>query len=101
MLTGRVNGPLGEPLPGVTITVTDPHGRQLLHTRTDQNGEYAATGFSHGFAVVVASALGRQPIATRLLLDTATPLNQDFILTPLRQDIPRYTNSHRATTTAP
>ncbi|MCO6006915.1 carboxypeptidase regulatory-like domain-containing protein [Actinoallomurus purpureus] len=94
MLTGRVSGPAGEPLPGITITVTDSHGRQLLHTRTDQNGEYAATGFHEGFAVVVAGAPGRQPTATRLLLDTAAPVNQDFILTPLRRDVAGQTSSH-------
>jgi hypothetical protein len=98
MLTGRVSAPAGEPLPGATITVTDPHGHQLLHTRTDQNGEYAATGFHEGFAVVVAGAPGRQPAATRLLLNTATPLNQDFVLTPLRQAVPGHTAGHEATT---
>ncbi|GAA1287717.1 hypothetical protein Psi02_70430 [Planotetraspora silvatica] len=82
MLTGRVSGPAGQPLPGVTITVTDPHGRQLLHTRTDHYGEYAATGFHEGLGIVVASAPGQQPVATRLPLSTATPLNQDFILVP-------------------
>jgi hypothetical protein len=82
MLTGRVSGPAGEPLPGAVITVTDPHGRQLLRTRTDQNGEYAATGFHDGFAIVLAGASGRQPVATHLLLGTAKPLNQDFTLTP-------------------
>jgi hypothetical protein len=97
MLTGRVSGPIGEPLPGVAITVIDPHGRRLLHTRTDQNGEYAATGFNDGLAIVLASAPGRQPEATRLLLNTATLLNQDFILTPLQQDVPRYTSRHHAT----
>jgi carboxypeptidase family protein/uncharacterized protein DUF3533 len=96
MLTGRVSGPAGEPLPGVTITVTDPHGRQLLHTRTDHYGEYAATGFHDGFAVVVAGAPGRQPVATRLLLSTETPLNQDFVLTPHQPAVPGSTSSHRA-----
>jgi hypothetical protein len=100
MLTGRVSGPIGEPLPGATITVTDPHGRQLLHTRTDQNGEYAGTGFHDGLAVVLAGAPGRQPVATRLLLTTATPVNQDFILTPRQQVVPGHTDGHRATTIA-
>ncbi|MGI5229346.1 carboxypeptidase-like regulatory domain-containing protein [Actinoallomurus sp. CA-142502] len=87
ILTGRVSGPVGEPLPGVTITVTDAHGRQLLHSRTDQNGEYAATGFHEGFAVVVAGAPGRQPVATRLLLSPATPVNQDFVLTASQPEV--------------
>ncbi|GAA4630883.1 hypothetical protein GCM10023196_058040 [Actinoallomurus vinaceus] len=100
MLTGRVSGPVGEPLPDVTITVTDPHGRQLLHTRTDQNGEYAATGFHDGYALVVAGAPGRQPVATRLLLDRATPVNQDFILTPRQHAVPGRMHSHPATTVA-
>jgi hypothetical protein len=85
ILTGRVSGPIGEPLPDVTITVTDPRGRQLLQTRTDQNGEYAATGFHEGFAVVVAGTPGRQPVAVRLLLSPFTPANQDFVLTPYHQ----------------
>jgi Protein of unknown function (DUF3533)/Carboxypeptidase regulatory-like domain len=100
ILTGRVSGRIGEPLPGVTITVTDPHGRQLLRTRTDQNGEYAATGFHEGFAVVVAVAPGRQPVAAHLLLSTATPVNQDFVLTPREQSVPGHATSHRATTIA-
>ena len=98
MLTGRVSGPIGEPLQGATITVTDQHGRQLLHTRTDQNGEYAATGFHDGLAVVLAGTPGRQPVATRLLLTTATPVNQDFILTPRQQVVPGHTGGQRTTT---
>ncbi|WP_204078858.1 DUF3533 domain-containing protein [Planotetraspora phitsanulokensis] len=96
ILTGRVSGLAGEPL-SATITVTDPHGRQLVRTHTDQNGEYAATGFHDGFAIVVAGAPGRQPAASRLLLSPATPVNQDFILTPAQQAVPGYTSSHRAT----
>ncbi len=99
MLTGRVSGPIGEPLPGTMITVTDAHGRQVLHTRTDHNGEYAATGFHDGLGVVVASAPGRQPEATRLPLNTAMPLTQDFVLTPLQQDVLGYTSRHQATVT--
>jgi len=93
MLTGRVSGPIGEPLSGVTITITDPHGHQLLHTRTDHNGEYAATGLGDGIAVVLAGAPGRQPAAARLLLTMATPMNQDFVLTPNPQAFP---GVHRA-----
>ncbi|MDN3358587.1 carboxypeptidase regulatory-like domain-containing protein [Actinomadura sp. DC4] len=96
ILTGRVSGPAGQPIPGATITVTDPDGRQLLHTRTDRNGEYAATGFHEGHAVVLAGAPGLQPAATRLLLNTAAPVNQDFVLVPHRQPLVGDNAGHRA-----
>jgi hypothetical protein len=80
ILTGRVIGATGESLPGASITVTDLHGRQLLHSRTDENGEYAATGFHNGFAVVVAGAPDHQPIAQHVLLNPAAPANLNFTL---------------------
>ena len=55
---------LGQPLRGAAVTVLGPDGRPLVRTRTDQNGEYAAIGFSDGVALVVASVPGRQA-ATR------------------------------------
>ena len=80
MLTGQVTDPSGQPLPGTTVTVIDPHGRQLVRTRGDQNGEYAATGFSEVAAVVIATTPGRPAAVAQLLLDPATPANQDIVL---------------------
>ena len=80
MLTGRVTDPSGHPLPGTTVTVIDPHGRQLVRTRTDRNGEYAATGFSEVVAVVIAIMPGRPAAVAQLLLDPAAPVNQDIVL---------------------
>lgn len=80
ILTGRVTSATGESLPGATITVTDLRGRQLLHSRTDENGEYAATGFHNGFAVVLAGASGHHPIAEQVQLNPAAPTNLNFTL---------------------
>ena len=80
MLTGQVTDPSGQPLPGTTVTVIDPHGRQLVRTRGDQNGEYAATGFSEVAAVVIATTPGRPAAVAQLLLDPATLANQDIVL---------------------
>jgi hypothetical protein len=80
MLTGRVTDPSGQPLPGTTVTVIDPHGHQLVRTRTDRNGEYAATGFSDGNATVIAIMPGRPAAVAQLLLDPAAPVNQDIVL---------------------
>jgi hypothetical protein len=80
MLTGRVTDQSGRPLPGAAVTVIDPHGDQLVRTRTDRNGEYAATGFSDVIALVVASMPGRQAAAAQLLLSSITPVNQDLVL---------------------
>ncbi|GII34745.1 carboxypeptidase regulatory-like domain-containing protein [Planotetraspora mira] len=80
ILTGRVTDPSGQPLPGATITVIGPHGRQLVRTRTDRNGEYAATGFSEVVAVVIAIMPGRPAAVVQLRLDPAAPVNQDIVL---------------------
>lgn len=81
ILTGRVTGATGASLSGATITVTDLRGRQLLHSRTDENGEFAATGFHNGFAVVLAGAPGYQPVAEHVHLDPAAPANLVITLT--------------------
>jgi hypothetical protein len=80
ILTGRVTDPSGQPLPGATVTVIDPHGRQLVRTHTDRNGEYAATGFSEVVALVIAIMPGRPAAVAQLLLDPAAPVNQDIVL---------------------
>lgn len=87
MLTGRIASASGLPLAGVPIMVAGPHGHQLLRTRTDDNGEYSATGFSDGAAVVLADAAGYQPGAARLLLSAAVPVRQDFVLKPTLPDL--------------
>ena len=80
MLTGRVTDPSGQPLRDAAIMVTDLRGRQFVRTRADRNGEYAATGFSDEAAVVLATMPGRQSGAAQLLLSSAAPVNQDFVL---------------------
>ena len=80
MLTGRVTDQSGQPLPGAAVIVTDLQGRQLVRTRADRNGEYAATGFSDANALVFATMPGRQASAAQLLLSSAEPMNQDFVL---------------------
>jgi hypothetical protein len=80
MLTGRVTDPSHQPLPGAAITVTDLRGHQLVRTRTGPNGDYAATGFSDVVAVVLASMPGRESGVAQVLLSSAAPVNQDFIL---------------------
>jgi Carboxypeptidase regulatory-like domain len=80
MLIGRVTDPSGQPLPDASVTVTDLHGRQLVRTRTDRSGEYAATGFSDLVVVVLATMPGRRSAVAQLLLSSVAPVNQDFVL---------------------
>jgi hypothetical protein len=60
--------------------VIDPDGRPLVRTRTDWNGEYAATGFSDVVAVALATMPGRSPAVAQVLLDSAVPVNQHIVL---------------------
>lgn len=80
MLTGRVTGPGGAPLPGVAITVTGTHGRELVRAMTDGNGEYAATGLPDQYVNVIASAPERLAAVSRVLVRDGRPARQDFRL---------------------
>jgi hypothetical protein len=70
----------GQPLPGAVISVIAPHGRFAVCTRTDDNGEYAATGLRDGYSVVAASSPRHHPAADQVLVSAAAPVRQDFTL---------------------
>ncbi|MFI8848625.1 carboxypeptidase regulatory-like domain-containing protein [Streptomyces sp. NPDC053499] len=81
-LTGRVTDEGGRPLPGVAITVTGTHGRELVRAITDQHGEYAAAGLSAQFVNVIASSPDRLAAVARLQIRDGHPLRHDFRLEP-------------------
>ncbi|QHF95837.1 MULTISPECIES: carboxypeptidase regulatory-like domain-containing protein [unclassified Streptomyces] len=83
-LTGRVTDERGEPLPGVALTVTGTHGRELMRAITDENGEYAATGLPDHFVNVIASSPERLAAVARVMARDGHPVRQDFRLTPRR-----------------
>ncbi|MET9859375.1 carboxypeptidase regulatory-like domain-containing protein [Streptomyces smyrnaeus] len=80
-LTGQVTDEHGRPLPGVAITVTGTHGRELVRAITDQHGEYAAAGLSDQFVNVIASSPDRLAAVARLQIRDGHPLRHDFRLT--------------------
>ncbi|MGI5347719.1 carboxypeptidase regulatory-like domain-containing protein [Streptomyces sp. CA-250714] len=81
-LTGQVTDERGRPLPGVAITVTGTHGRELVRAITDQRGEYAAAGLSDQFVNVIASSPDRLAAVARVQIREGRPARHDFRLTP-------------------
>ncbi|XTP09987.1 carboxypeptidase regulatory-like domain-containing protein [Streptomyces albus subsp. chlorinus] len=79
-LTGRVTDERGEPLPGVAITVTGTHGRELVRAITDEYGEYAAAGLPDQFVNVIASSPERLAAVARVQAREGRPVRQDFRL---------------------
>lgn len=80
MLQGQVTEAGGTPVPGVSVTVTNRHGNQLLRTRTDASGRYAATDLPEDFVNVLVTAPNRLPAVARVLPASGRPLRQDFVM---------------------
>ncbi|MGI5224665.1 MFS transporter [Actinoallomurus sp. CA-142502] len=60
---GRVRGAGGVPLPGATITLVEPGGRQLGRATTGDDGSYALGVPAAGSYVLIVAADGHQPQA--------------------------------------
>lgn len=80
MLRGQVTEAGGAPLAGAIVTITDRRGHQLMHTRTDQEGRYAATGLPEDFVNVLLTSPNRLPSVARVLPTSGHPQRQDFVL---------------------
>ncbi|WP_375141310.1 carboxypeptidase-like regulatory domain-containing protein [Streptomyces murinus] len=74
-------------MPHALVTVLDPGGRQLLSTRTNAHGEYAATGLPEGYLSVVATLPGKQPAVRQRPLRRGDVVRADFLLRN-REDVP-------------
>ncbi|MBK1783082.1 MFS transporter [Prauserella cavernicola] len=69
----------GDPLPGVSLTLTDASGAQVDLQRTDAAGNYLVTAPKAGRYVLIAAAEHLQPVAQTAEL-TATPARHDLTL---------------------
>jgi MFS family permease len=76
---GLVRDRDGHPVPGATITVTGPDGRQLGRTSVAEDGRYAVDGVAPGSYVVIVSARDRQPSAAAVLVG-GRDVARDFVL---------------------
>jgi hypothetical protein len=82
MLGGRVRRADGTPVAGVGVTVLDAQGRQLVRTRTDGDGRYAAGGLPEAALTVVLLAQEHAPGAARVVTRPGHAVRQDFTLGP-------------------
>ena len=79
-LSGVVTAGGGQPLAGVTITLTDTRGEVVTAGVTGGDGAYACQGTIAGKYTLVAVAEGRQPHATTLTLPESGTLRYDIEL---------------------
>ena len=81
-LSGRARTADGTPVAGASVTVLDPRGNQLVRTRTDDDGRYAAAGLPEAPLAVVLLAPGHAPGAAQVVIRPGHPAHQDFALGP-------------------
>jgi hypothetical protein len=81
-LAGRVRTADGTPVAGAGVTMLDAQGNQLVRTRTDDDGRYAAAGLPEAPLTVVLQAAGHAPGAAQVAIRPGHPVRQDFALAP-------------------
>ncbi|WP_319944963.1 MSCRAMM family protein [Nocardia macrotermitis] len=79
-LSGVVTTGDGQPLAGVTITLTDPRGDVVTAGVTGDDGVYTCQGTVAGVYTLVAVAQGRQPHAVTLTVPESGMLHYDIEL---------------------
>lgn len=62
-VTGLVTDPAGAPVPGVTVTVTDPGTKRARRTQTDSQGRYVVGGLASARYQLDAALDGFRPLA--------------------------------------
>jgi EmrB/QacA subfamily drug resistance transporter len=63
VISGRIDGPDGNPLPGATVTVAEFAGGQIAHTTTAPDGEFRLTLPTGGAFMLICAADDHQPAA--------------------------------------
>ncbi|WP_330232628.1 MFS transporter [Nocardia sp. NBC_00508] len=86
--SGEVSGVVrsrtrGEPLPGATVTLTDPDGEVVGSATAASDGAYLCHGLVPGSYTLVAIAEHMRPGATTLTVPDNRPLHHDIELAPM------------------
>jgi hypothetical protein len=80
-LRGRVTDPTGSPVPGATITVTDPATNRAITVRANEEGVYVVPALRPVTYDVVAESQGfKQKLVTGVKIDTAREAGLDLTL---------------------
>ncbi|MDL4817899.1 carboxypeptidase regulatory-like domain-containing protein [Actinomadura opuntiae] len=79
-LVGTVRTASGDPVADALVTVLATGGHQLMRTRTDDEGRYAAAGLPEDFVTVLLLARAHTPAVARVLLTAGRTHRQDFVL---------------------
>ncbi|MFE0728755.1 MFS transporter [Streptomyces antibioticus] len=79
LVRGRVLAAEQVPVGGAAVTLLSPGGRQVARTNTGEDGAYAVPVPGEGAYVLIASADGRRPQATTVVVG-ADPVTYDVLL---------------------